>query len=927
MFVCSKKLSKADVCGPAVSLTTNNPLCVNVCINGVNLQALVDSGSPVSFISDSCNLLSELGPIRKCKKNFLSVCSRTFNINSYIKTSLTFDNVTVSANLLIANTPFPVILGCDVLADLGVSLTFNPPRLSFSMTCAACPLYDISSHLPHRQQNQLKGLLSEFQDRFSSSPTDIGRTTTLKHVIETTGAPHKLRAYRQPEAHQEPLKELIAQMLRSGIIRLSKSPWSSPCFLVKKKDGSFRFIVDYRRLNEKTIKDCFPLPLIDEIFLNLAGCKYFTTFDLASGYWQVELEEQSKAKTAFQANGQLFEFNVLAFGLCNAPASFQRLMQVIFGDLGLLPYIDDLIVASRDFNSHLQTLRSVFQRLREHNLKLRPSKCRFAYASVVYLGHHISSSGIKPDPAKVTQLKAMKAPQSKKEAEIFLGFANYLSRFVRNFSTKMAPIFDAKKKAPFQWTPEADQAFRDLKTELSEDVLLRYPEFNKLFTVTVDASNVALGAILTQDGKPIAYASRLLHGPELKYSATDREYLAVVWALKQFRSFVLGRHFNIFTDHKALLHMIKSSPVNARHARYRLLLEEYDFDLLHISGQDNKIADALSRLTETESQHGQKEQVTASVAAPVSVLPNQNFDENEIISRYHNAGHFSINKVRQSILDAGYDIKKLRAKLWKFQNTCPQCITQKSYASTATRGSLPKMPQIQPLQFVAVDIVGPLRRIGPYRYVLTMIDHASRWLEAIPLARIDAETVAKRFAETWIFRFGAPQVIHSDRGTQFESSVFKCLLSKFNISKSRTTPFWPAGNGIIERVHRSLKDRLRCSQRSWPDALQESVFNINRTIHSSTGSSPFEILFGSPPKLPQDWPSLITKDRHLQVKSERPIRNRTVPRYAALRILPVRSSLSPRFSEPIPVSHFVNNQLLQLIDGRIVNVRRCRLIY
>jgi hypothetical protein len=715
----------------------------------------------------------------------------------------------VSAKLLVAATPFPIILGCDILADLGVTVTFNPPKLSFSMACTD-QVYDVCTNLPRRQKNQLNGLLSEFQDRFSTSPTDVGRTTTLKHVIETTGTPHKLRAYRQPQAHQKPLKEQLDQMLQSGIVQYSKSPWSSPCFLVKKKDGSFRFVVDYRRLNDKTIKDCFPLPLIDEIILNLSGCKYFTTLDLASGYWQVELDEQSKAKTAFQANGQLFEFNVLPFGLCNAPASFQRLMQVIFGDLGLLPYIDDLIVASRDFNSHLQTLRSILLRLREHKLKLHLRKCHFAYASVVYLGHHICPSGIKPDPDKVTQLRAMRAPQSKKEAEIFLGFANYLSRFVRNFSAKMAPIFDAKKKVPFEWTHEADQAFIDFKTELSEDVLLRYPDFEKLFTISVDASNIALGAILMQNGDPIAYASRLLHGPELKYSATDREYLGVVWALKQFRSYVLGRHFKVFTDHKALLHMIKSSPVNARHARYRLRLEEYDFDLLYISGQDNKIADALSRLVETESHSDtNKKLVLTPVAAPVSVHPDHNFDENEIISRYHNAGHFSINKVRKSILNAGYDIKQLRGKLWKFQNTCPQCITQKSYASTATMGSLPQMPQILPLQFVAVDIVGPLRRAGPHRYILTMIDHASRWLEAIPLTCIDAETIAKRLTETWIFRFGAPQVIHSDRGTQFESSVFKCLLSKFKITKSRTTSFWPAGNGIIERAHRSLKDRLR----------------------------------------------------------------------------------------------------------------------
>lgn len=906
------------MCGPAISLSTTSPLCANIYINNFCVKALIDSGSPVSFVSVSFKYLNDIGLQRKCNQSFISVTSNSFSVDRCLETTVTIEGKSVTANLLIAQTPYPVIIGCDILKKLKACISFNPPRLMINdqTVCSALSnQFDINKDLPQRQQNQLNCLLNEFQQCFSSSNADLGCTNMVKHKISTTGHPFKLNSYRQPEIQKEPSKKIVQEMLENGIIRTSNSPYCSPFFLVKKKDNTYRFVIDYRRLNQQTIKDCFPIPLIDEILTNLSGSKYFTTLDLASGYWQVQLEEDDKHKTAFQANGQLFEFNVMPFGLCNAPCTFQRLMQVIFGDLGLLPYIDDLVIASKDFSGHLQTLRAVFNRLNEKNLKLKATKCQFGYSSIVYLGHSVSESGIRPDPSKVEKLNEMSSPSNKKEAEVLLGFANYLGRFIKNFARTVAPMQIARNSTPFKWTKEAEQALINIKQQLSRDALLHFPDFHKEFVLTVDCSNIAIGAVLSQQGKPVAYASRRLNTAEMNYSATDREFLAVFWSVKYFKTYLLGRKFTIYSDHKPLLQMIKSKPINTRHARYHMFLEEFDFNIEHISGSENKVADALSRLVKPLNPLCEPFVPSASVGLEA----NHDIDENEIISKYHNAGHFSINKVRRSIMDAGYDIKQLRSKLSKFAAECPSCISNKSYSSRCIQGELPKFPEIQPLEFVAVDIIGPLPHSGPYRWVLSMIDHASRWVEAVPLSKTNAESVCRAFTHNWLYRFGAPRVLHSDRGTQFESNLFHQFMKSFEIKKSRTTTYWPAGNGIIERVHRTLKDRLRCNRLSWAQSLQEEVFNINRSVHEGTQMSPFEFLFNQKATLPADWPS-VEHTKYTPLK-------RKTPRLAAVKInLPV-SSLSPRFGKPQAVDKWISPQLLRLCDGRVVNVRRCKLIF
>ena len=332
-------------------------------------------------------------------------------------------------------------------------------------------------------------------------------------------------------------------MLDANVIRPSTSPYASPIVLVRKKDGKLRFCVDYRKLNSKTVKDAHALPTIDETLDCLVGAKYFSSLDLKSGYWQVEVKENDKPKTAFTA-GPLgfFEWNSMAFGLVNAPATFQRVMQAAMGDLYLnqcLLYLDDIIIFSKSFNEHIERLKTVFQRLREANLKLKPSKCSFLQKQVKYLGHIVSAEGIRTDPSKIEVLKNWPLPSNVKQVRQFLGFAGFYRRFVKDFSKIARPLHNLlrcdspgpnihyKKKSTqnqsFERTPEHQSSFDHLIQCLSTAPVLAYADFSKPFIVHTDASSQGLGAILYQchDKKehPIAFASRSLNDAEKKYPA------------------------------------------------------------------------------------------------------------------------------------------------------------------------------------------------------------------------------------------------------------------------------------------------------------------------------------------------------------------------------------------------------------------------
>ena len=376
------------------------------------------------------------------------------------------------------------------------------------------------------------------------------------------------------------------------MIEPSNSPWASPVVLVQKKDGSLRYCIDYRKLNAVTRKDSYPLPRIDDSLDTLKNAKYFTTLDLASGYWQIELTDDAKEKSAFCTTSGLYQFRVMPFGLTNAPATFQRLMERVLAGLQwriCLVYIDDIIIFSATVDDHLQQLDEVFGRLKAAGLKLKPKKCHLFQQKVQYLGHIVSEEGIATDPEKTESIRKWHRPSNVTELRSFLGLCSYYRRFVPEFASIARPLIKlTEKSSQFEWTDDQEESWRILKEKLMSPPILKYPDPEVPFVLDTDASDFGIGAVLSQvqDGEErvVAYGSRVLTKQERRYCVTRRELLAVVHFIKYFRHYLVGKRFTLRTDHASLKWLRHFKNPEGQVARWLEVLETYDFELVHRPG-------------------------------------------------------------------------------------------------------------------------------------------------------------------------------------------------------------------------------------------------------------------------------------------------------------------------------------------------------
>ncbi|KAI4897785.1 hypothetical protein NFI96_003241 [Prochilodus magdalenae] len=452
------------------------------------------------------------------------------------------------------------------------------------------------------QKDKLGSLLEDFRGLFAAH---LGHTTVAVQHIDTGDArPINLPPYCTSPLKKKLIEEQIQSMLEDGIIEPASGPWSAPVVIVPKPSGEARFCVDYRGLNQVTVKDRYPLPRVDESLDFLARGKFISTLDMARGYWQVGVEKGSRAKTAFVSHCGLFQFRVLPFGLCNAPATFQRVMNTVLAGLiykCCAVYLDDIVIASPTFEQHLLDLREVFLRLEKAGLTLKPGKCQFCRKELKFLGYKVSPDGILPDSDKIDAVLKFPVPTDVKQVRQFLGLTSYYRRFIHNYAQFAEPLFAlTRHDTPFMWDRECQEAMDYLKTRLTSAPILNFPDFDRPFSLHTDACDMGLGAALMQRDEvgrevAIAYASRTLHRSERPYSTTEKECLGVIWALEHFRPYIEGLPVTVYTDHSSLTWLMSRPNPSGRLARWCLRLQDFDVRFVHKPGLKNTVPDALSR--------------------------------------------------------------------------------------------------------------------------------------------------------------------------------------------------------------------------------------------------------------------------------------------------------------------------------------------
>ena len=458
----------------------------------------------------------------------------------------------------------------------------------------------IGEHLSDQQQEEVRRLLSEFHDVLSDLPN---RTHLAQHEIHlTTSDPIRNKPYQIPFALRNSVREEVKKMMEMDIIEPSESPYASSIVVAKKSDGSNRICIDFRKLNKVTVFDAEPMPDPEEIFAKIGQSKFFTKVDLCKGYWQIPMRDEDKDLTSFVTPDGLFRFKVMPFGMSNAAATFNRMMRVLLKDLkDTDSFIDDILVHTDNWESHVVALRCLLERLRSGKLNAKPSKCFVGCKSLEFLGHSVGDGVLRPNDDKLEAIKNAPRPETKKQIRSFLGLIGYYRKFVPNFAAVACPLSDLTKKGvpnKIEWREEHERSFQTLKSLLLFSPILRLPDFEKDFFLRTDASDYGIGGVLLQEHErkfPIAYASRKLSDRERGYSVIEKECLAIVWAVRKFQAYLYGRSFVLETDHQPLVYLNRSKVSNGRLMRWAIFLQSYHFSIQAIKGSDNVGADFLSR--------------------------------------------------------------------------------------------------------------------------------------------------------------------------------------------------------------------------------------------------------------------------------------------------------------------------------------------
>lgn len=891
----------------------------------IHVNALLDTGSPISMIKSLFipnNLLEPFYEninyfgLNNSKLEILGIFSGTINI---------FDElITIKLYVVSDNTmSVPAILGRDYLSKSTKDIVLSQGEINFdksndyrkrsieiqnknnSIISPGDDLYEImniqvdieqsklinvNEHLDYNQKLKVNEIIDNSYFNKSGSltdqtPIDYEMKIVVKHDQPFSFRPRRLSFYEKNE-----LLKIINDLKINDIIRDSDSPYSSPIVLVKKKNGKLRLCVDYRELNKITIRDHFPIPLIeDQINLLREKC-YFTSLDLKNGFHHVRVEENSIKYTSFVTPFGQYEFMKMPFGLCNGPSVFQRYINTIFKKLidkgEIMIYLDDILIATQTFDEHIIILKKVLDLVQINSLELRLDKCKFLYFDIIYLGYFINKEGILPNPENINTIKLYPIPKNVHEVHRFLGLVSYFRKFISSFSTIAKPLYDLiRKDAIFQFNKEQVETFELLKSKLIEAPILAIYSPKLITELHCDACSKGYGAILMQKQidsifRPVFFFSKRTTDVESRYHSYELELLAIVYALERFRIYLQGLPFKIVTDCNSIRLALSKKEINPRINRWALVLQNYNFEIEHRQSNRMRHVDALSRINNIfileENTFEQNiivaqnlDPLICDIKTKLENSENKDYElhngilykkknknllfyvpqtmETHVMHNCHDKmGHIGRNKTIEYISRV-YWFPDLHNKVNHYIKNCLQCISY-SPISGKPEGLLHNIPKgNKPFVTIHIDHYGPLEKTSKNeKFIFEIIDSFTKFIKlyAVRSTKV-CEVISK--LEEYFAHYSKPLRIISDRGSCFTSHEFESFMTLENITHIKIATATPRANGQIERVNRDLTpmlSKLSVSKDKWSKHLLEVEFSINNSFCRSIGTSPSKLLFG-----------------------------------------------------------------------------------
>ena len=802
---------------------------------------------------------------------------------------------------LMEDLPVEMILGINFMTREGVSINLKERTLTigeaelelpsakenenFPTTTVNDILYDTNERqveavnkffFENDSNKQLQKELETAVKNIKDSNPELGTIqNTIHHIPTNVDFISKSSPYTIPYKLWDSTKAEIDRLLNKSIIQESNSRFCSPCFPLKKSDGSIRLIVDFRELNKVTLPCNLPFPNLDDTYADLAQCKIFTKLDLENGYYQIPIAEKDTFKTSFSTPWGQFEFLKMPFGLASAPKTFQQQVGKLFkGVKGVKVFVDDILIASSTEVEHLEALKKVQSIIVSHNISLKLNKCEFLKKKISFLGNILEDGKLKIDIEKVNWDKLRTVPTTRRQLQKLLGYVNWFRPYIRGLSELISPLYEKLKgnTNEFSWTTAEQQVLEKVISEVEKQQELTLPNFNQPFKLYTDSSDNAIGAVLVQGDQIVRLFSAKLTGGQKNYTTVEKEMLAIILSLKAFRKIILCSPITIYSDNRNL--SFDKNPESQRYQRWKMALQEYDAKLEFLEGKNNQGADILSRLYLVNEEGLMTEAEIATLQSEwLESNPNyleekgfQLIDHNEkklIIDAKRrvvvtpNFEELFIKKLHGKLLHPGstrayltikryFIMNKLKEKLVNCCSRCFQCQTEKNSASR--RGSLTgNLVSEKPMSRISTDILGPidLNKFGQSGKcsILTITDLHSRFTISERMKVNSGLEVVRILRELWIPRFGKPDSILADNGTQFHSEEFKGFCEDEGILRRFCTPYNPTGNSVSERQNGVLVNMLRCSKGENIDsALRKINSAMSLAVNRNTGFSPLEIL-------------------------------------------------------------------------------------